>query len=284
MFDKACEYDINSKGRIYNLLVLKGESLIKADFLARCQGIKEGENYANFYSAMSDQIDLLLSYYINDEITASLDARGGLLDLIEETINDYYEEEHFKRLEFAKEDLQRLFKCKTDFLVSSSLVDFKVSTYSVFEYYVDKLYEQLISIYPRSNKKEEDLISLIRKCPPDASDEKMYELVDKIKRISFYVSGLEKINYVISKSKLSKEEKKEAREFISFYGSLRNTIHNLGVNRGKSKSITIKGIDITLDEGACSYTDNHNSTFFACQKLMEIYEKIHQDITGEVCF
>lgn len=284
MFDKAVKYDMNSKLRIYNLLVLKGESLIKAHFLARCQGFKEGENYSNFYSAMSDQIDLLLSYYINDEITASLDGRGGLVDLIAETINDYYEKEHSKRLEFAENDLKTLFKWKTDFLVSSSLLDFTVSTYSVFECYVDKLYEQLISIHPRSNRKEEHLISLIRKCPPDASDEKMYELVDKIKKISFYVSGSEKINYVISKSKLSEEEKKEAREFVSFYGSQRNTIHNLGVNKGKSKSMVVEGIDITLDAGRPSYTDNHSSTFFACRRLMEIYEKIHKDVTGEVCF
>jgi hypothetical protein len=281
MFDKIIDYDKNSKNRIYNLLVLKGESLIKANSLAISQGIKE-EGYSNFYSAISDQIDLLLSYYINDEITASLKDRGGLVELIEEAINDHYEQEHYKRLEFAKVDLENLFKWKTDFLVSSSLLDFKVSTYSAFEFYVEKLYDKLILIYPRSNK-EEDLISLIKNHPPNSSDEKIHDLVNEIKKISFYVSGSEKINYAISKSKLSKEEKKEAREFVSFYGSQRNTIHNLGIHKGKSKSMTVEGIDITLNEGHASFTDNHNSTFFACRKLMDIYEKIHEEITGEVC-
>ncbi|MDH1379648.1 hypothetical protein N5J07_09325 [Comamonas aquatica] len=281
MFDIIIDYDKNSKNRIYNLLVLKGESLIKANSLAISQGIKE-EGYSNFYSVISDQIDLLLSYYINDEITASLRDRGGLEGLIEEAINDYYEEEHYKRIEFAKGDLKNLFKWKTDFLVSSSLLDFKVSTYSAFEFYVEKLYEKLILIHPRSNK-EEVLISLIKNHPPNSSDEKIHDLVNKIKKISFYVSGSEKINYVISKSKLSKEEKKEAREFVSFYGSQRNTIHNLGIHKGESKSMTVEGIDITLNEGHACFTDNHNSTFFACRKLMDIYEKIHEEITGEVC-
>lgn len=284
MHPQINKFDKNNKERIYNLLVLKGEALLKGQFLAIRQNIKNGEAYSNFFTTISDQIDPILVYFINDEVSASLLERGPLRMLIEEVIEDHYSNEHFKRLQYAKADLPNLFANKTDFIISSNLLDFKVSTFSAFEKYVEELYDKLLLANPRSNKKEKELVKLIVRYSESDSEKDKVSILGKIKKISFYVSGAEKIEYVLSKSDIKKEEIDETRTFLKFYRSQRNTIHNMGFHRGEYQSVTVKNIEIVLDNGKPSYTENHNSAIFACHKLMNIYEEMYTSITGEAIF
>lgn len=278
------KFDENNKERIYNLLVLKGEALLKGQFLALRQGKACGELHSNFFTAISDQIDPLLIYLINDEITASLLERGPLTKLIEEVKNSHYSDEHFKRLQYAEDDLQDLFANRTDFIIGSNLLDFKVSTFSSFEKHVEELYERLLLRKPRSDKKEKKLIELICKYSESSDGDKKASILEQIKKITFYVSSAEKIDYVLSKSGIQKDRLDEVRIFLNLYRNQRNTIHNLGVHKGKSQSLIINGIEITLENGKPSYTENHNSAIFACHELMDIYELMHTGITGEAVF
>jgi hypothetical protein len=266
------------------LLTLKGEALIKGHFLSLKLGIKDGASYRNFFTAISDQIDPLLVYFINDEVSASLIDRGPVRSLIEEATAENYRAEHFKMLEYAKGDLSDLFTNRTNFIISSSFLEFKVSTYSAFEQYTGELYDQLVSKNPRSNKKTSDLIGLIEKYSAnnDASEKAL--ILEKIKKLSFYVSSSEKIEYVLSKVHLEKDSAIEARKFLKFYRSQRNTIHNLGTHIGESQSEIVNGIEIILENGKPSFTENHNSAIFACRKLMTIYESMHEGITGDTIF
>ncbi|MGW8304700.1 MAG: hypothetical protein ACWGIK_02600 [Achromobacter pulmonis] len=284
MYSKTSEFDKNNKERIYNLLVLKGEALLKGHFLSTHQDIKAGEFYSNFFTTISDQVDPLLIYFINDEISASLLERGPLRDLIEEVKNENYRDEHFKRLQYAESDLQDLFSKRTDFIISSNLLDFKVNTFSAFEKSIDELYEKLLLSNPRSDKKEKKLIELIRKYSESDNKEEKTSLLNSIKKISFYVSGSEKIEYVLSKSGMQNNEADDARTFLKFYRNQRNTIHNLGIHKGENQSVDVNHIEITLKSGGPSYTANYNSEIFACHKLMDIYESMHRGITGERVF
>lgn len=278
------KFDKNNKERIYNLLVLKGEALLKGQFLAMLKSTRSGESYNNFFTAISDQIDSLLIYFINDEISASLFERGPLIDLIEKVKNDHYSDEHFKILQYAIVDLQDLFANRTDFIIGSNLLDFKVNTFSAFEKYVEQLYEKLVLDMPRSNKKENKLIELIRQYSEGTNDKEKALTLDKIKRISFYVSSSEKIEYVLSNSGIHKEKIDETRAFLNFYRNQRNTIHNLGVHKGESQSVVVNHIEIVMENGKPSYTENHKSAIFACRTLMDIYESMHCGITGERVF
>ncbi|UKA08003.1 hypothetical protein IHC92_15950 [Photobacterium damselae subsp. damselae] len=284
MYEKVNSFDKNNKERIYNLLVLKGEALIKGYLLALKQGVCQGQNYSNFFTTMSNQIDLLLVYFINDEISASLHERGPLSALRDELIADFYKDEDFKRLEVAKQDLFQLFGARTDFIIGSNFLDFKVNTFSTFEFYVDELYEELTQIEPRSNKKEIELVKLIEKYSSEQDEEKKKGTLEKIKRVSFYVSSAEKISYVLSKCKMDKQERSELKTFLDYYRSQRNTVHNLGIHKGKSKSIEVDGIEIKLDENKPSYTENHNSAIFACRKLMDIYTIMLVNVRGITVF
>lgn len=284
MSEKINTFDKNNVERIYNLLVLKGEALQKGHFLEWRKSRSAGCHYSNFFTAMSDQIDSLLIYFINDEISASLEDRGPLVDIIIEAKRKHFISEHFKRLEYAEDDLKKLFSERTDFMISSSIFDFKINTFSVFEKYVCDLYERLMCESKRSDKKEQRLVDLIGKYSESASEELKRSVLEDIKKISFYVSSAEKINYVLSKSKFSKEDVKKFRIFIDFYRNHRNTIHNLGINKGVRQSIEVEDIEIQLNENSPAYTANHNSAFFACRELMVIYEKMHGSVTGEFVF
>ena len=284
MFEKVNTFDKNNKERIYNLLVLKGEALIKGNLLALNLGVVEGAKHSNFFTAISDQIDLLIVYFINDEISASLHERGPLKELMCELIDEFHKDEDFKRLERANKDLFDLFVNKTDFIIGSSLFDFKVNTFSTFEHFVDELYQELIVAEPRSNKKENQLIQLIGNYNLESDIDKKKVALEKIKKVNFYISSAEKISYVLSKCEMGEEDLTKAREFLDFYRSQRNTVHNLGVHKGKSQSIVVDGIEIKLDEGSPSFTSNHNSSTFACRKLMEIYEVMLSRVRRVILF
>lgn len=278
MITKTNEFDINNKVRIYNLMVLQGEALMRAQFMAHAMGIKPGEPCINFYSSIANQIDPLLVYFINDEITAALSERGLLIELRDELIKENYKEEDFKRLEYAKKDLQNLFRNRTNFVIGSSLLDFTIGTYSAFEMHISDIYEDLIQKKPRSDKKEKQLINLIAEYHTAKSHDVQKEIIDKIKKLNFYLSGSEKIIYTLSQCSFDKATRNEWLDFINHYREQRNTIHNLGIHKGKSKSLSVNGIDIILDNNKPSTTPDFNSTFFACQKLMKMYEVIVCDI------
>jgi hypothetical protein len=284
MCEQVNSFDKNNMEMIYNLLVLKGEALIKGRLLAMHQNTNNFAEYSNFFTAISDQVDTLLIYFINDEISASLYERGPLRKLIKEVRANHYIDEHFKRLEYAESDLQELFSNRTDFVIGSNILDFTVNTFSAFEKYVGDLYDRLLSNQQRSDKKEKKLIKLIGEYSENQNEEARLSILEKIKNISFYVSSAEKIEYVLSRSEIQNHEKGEFRNFLNFYRNQRNSIHNLGTHKGESRSVIVRDIEIRLDKNAPCYSENHNSAIFACQKLMSIYEKMHASVTGEIAF
>ncbi|WP_292992650.1 hypothetical protein [Nitrosomonas sp.] len=282
MCEQISRFDKNNKEIIYNLLVLKGESFIRGKILASYKEFTKGEKYSNFFLGISDQIDILLIYFINDEISASLPNRGPLIELCDEAINEYFRDENSKCLTTAIEDLKDLFANRTEFVRGSNIFDFKVNTFSVFEHYVVVLYEELTSTNPRSREKEQKLIKLIEDYNKEECNEKKLSLLKRIKDISFYISSSEKINYVLSRCKGIDSKKKDIRQLIDYYRNQRNTVHNLGIHKGESLSVTVKeGIEIELEKDKFSYTSDYNSAIFACRELMDIYETMHTSVTGE---
>ncbi|KRW54698.1 hypothetical protein AO724_19950 [Aeromonas allosaccharophila] len=66
---------------------------------------------------------------------------------------------------------------------------------------------------------------------------------------------------------------------VRLYRDKRNTIHNLGIHKKKSVSpINIKGINIELNEGMPSFTEDFNSNIYMCEELVEIYAAMLRDL------
>ncbi|MCF7477083.1 hypothetical protein L3V32_10310 [Vibrio sp. J2-4] len=184
----------------------------------------------------------------------------------------------------GKKDFFVLFSNRTDFIIGSNFLDFKVNTFSAFEYHVDELYVELISVSPRSNKKEKELVKLIERYNSESDLNKKNLTLEKIKGVNFHISSAEKISYVLSKCEMDKEERIKAREFLDYYRSQRNTVHNLGIHKGKPQAIVVDGIEINLDKDRPSFTSDHNSATFACRRLMEIYEVMLNRVRGVSVF
>ncbi|HGF4933783.1 TPA: hypothetical protein ACF5BZ_001154 [Vibrio parahaemolyticus] len=143
---------------------------------------------------------------------------------------------------------------------------------------------ELISVSPRSNKKEKELVKLIERYNSESDLNKKNLTLEKIKGVNFHISSAEKTSYVLSKCEMDKEERIKAREFLDYYRSQRNTVHNLGIHKGKPQAIVVDGIEINLDKDRPSFTSDHNSATFACRRLMEIYEVILNRVRGVSVF
>jgi len=227
----------------------------------------------NFFSGISDAIDNLLFFFLNDEVSASLDNRGPLGDIMASALENHGKKIDLPSIELAVPDIQELFRERTDFMIGSNFLDFTVSTFSVFEKWTSNIYEELREREPSKNKKAKEVKKLIKKY--NASDDLGKEQVVRkiMDNCSSYVSGAEKIEF--SMSMLTDEYKRDIKRdkaIVKLYRSQRNTIHNLGVHNHKSvEPISINNIELSLEEGFPSFTKDFNSNIYICDELVEIY-------------
>jgi len=63
--------------------------------------------------------------------------------------------------ELAIADLPDLFHSRTNFIIESCFLDFVIGTYSAFELFMGRIYDQLRPKYPRSGKQEKRVAALI---------------------------------------------------------------------------------------------------------------------------
>ncbi|MFZ2726352.1 MAG: hypothetical protein WAX77_08890 [Methylococcaceae bacterium] len=162
IYIKQNEFDKNNKERIYNLMVFKGRCLSYSnDLMSNYMQFSPIIKGSNFYNSISCIIDLLLFFFINDEISACLKGRGPMNDLFTEILIGNYKKEDEKFLANAHRDIQDLFQWRTDFVIGSNFLDFTVSTFSAFEYWVSKIYDKLKSESTKDSSKVERLKKIL---------------------------------------------------------------------------------------------------------------------------
>lgn len=278
------KYDVNNSKRIYNLLVLKGKCLrYSNEHVALTCSIIDLPAYfkaTNFFSGISDAIDNLLFFFLNDEVSASLDNRGPLGDIMTYALDNHAKEQDASSLRLAIPDTQELFRDRTDFMIGSNFLDFTVSSFSVFEKWVSNLYVEIRDRKPSKNKKSKELEKLINRYNESDNSERQTIIKKIMDSCSSYVSSSEKIEFSISMLTNDYErDVKRDRDIIRLYRSQRNTIHNLGVHNHKSiEPISIQGIELGLKEGLPSFTEDFNSDIYICDELVEIYRAMIRDL------
>lgn len=297
-------FDKNQKDRIENLLKLNGICIFHHQYLSESCGMIESESGTSFFSVLVDISNVVLTWQIFDEISASLDNRGPLEKLINEVKSNVFNDEDFNmHLElpytFAFRDLEyRTFDPElmyTDFINGSLFQDFIVGTYSAFEYWMCVIYDQLFDkscviesrkakvlkiINNKNNTKNEDDRATIESWLAQVQDQISDEI---IKQFGSYISASEKIDKVISyASKIYKEKftdnkngieqiEKTDRELIKFYAAQRNSIHNLGKH---SKSLDISFYGVKVEAGKASYYENHSDNINLCLDLATLFIKV----------
>lgn len=281
------KYDVNNSKRIYNLLVLKGKCLKYSNehTALACSVIDLPEFFSstNFFSSMSDSIDISLFFFLNDEVSASLDNRGPLGDIMACALEEHGKEQDASSLRLAVSDTQELFRDRTDFMIGSSFLDFTVSSFSVFEKWVCNLYGEVRERKPTKNKKLKELDKLISRYNETDVSERSVIAQKIMDSCSSYISSSEKIEFSMSMLTDGYErDAKRDRDIINLYRSKRNTIHNLGVHAHKSIGpINIQGIELGLKEGMPSFTKDFNSSIYMCDELVEIYRAMIRDLKPE---
>lgn len=242
-----------------------------------------GQNWGNFYTGMSDVIDVLLVNQLNDEISASLDNRGPLVEILKKSIIQCpsgVEQYH----EVAARDLQRVMSSATDFLTGSQFLDFSVSSFSVFESWVSKIYYHLKLDANREAERRRKVEKLVNQ-HHIAPIEQRAKIQDKILQIGgSFIPGMEKIEKVLSvtKARDASAESADHQKTIKFASALRNSIHNLGIIKA-SEATSLKGIDISPNKP--SYAQNHSDRLILCEEMLYIYRRVvhSNNLAGQPC-
>ncbi|MCG9625499.1 hypothetical protein L1D34_11670 [Vibrio mediterranei] len=216
----------------------------------------------------------LVQYFLNDEITASLHERGGIRDLKLEILRDHLNSGDRDKIDLAFHDIIDMYANRTDHMIGVNILGFVIDTYSSFEKFTCEIFDKIVDIEDYEKSKELKFKTLLGKYEKEHDQDKRTQLVDKMKKITFYISGAEKINYVISRLEVDKLEKTKIRDFIDFYRNQRNTVHNLGVHHGNNMKIDVDDIEISLNSGRGGYTKDYNALIFSCNKLMSTYERL----------
>lgn len=264
------EFDDNQVDRMLNLLILKSRCL-RQDTALKIE-FSNFEPAVTFFWAISLSIDSLLLTQLNDEATACLDERGPMHALVEK-IKEAARVKNIEIPKLAVDDLPNLLANRTEFIIGSCFLDFIVSTYSAFEMFMARIYGQLRPRYPRSGKQGKRIANLIKKYNNAILDEREEVLRSIIEEGGSYVSGAEKIEFVMSKmSPTYPRNLVKDREIIQFYANARNSIHNLGRNfSAKDLRLQINGAEISLLSGQPVFSHDRSNITRLCGELVEIY-------------
>lgn len=264
------EFDKNQVDRILHLLILKARCL-RQDTALRFH-FNHGEPAITFFWAIALAIDNLLLAQMNDEVAACLDERGPTHALIE-AVKDAACAKGIDMPELAINDFPDLFRDRTEFIIGSCFLDFIVGTYSAFEMFMGKIYEQIRPKYSRSGKQAKHVARLIEEYNKATSEERPEVLNRIIKTGGDFVSGVVKIDFVMSK--LSDSYARilaEDRATIQFYANARNSIHNLGVSASaKDFRRPTTDSEITLLSGQPMHSHDFSDITRLCGELVEIY-------------
>jgi hypothetical protein len=274
---QTSEFDKNQVDRILHLLVLKSRCLRQDDALRF--HFNHVAPAMTFFWATALAVDNLLLAQMNDEVAACLDERGPTRALIEK-VKDVAREKSIDIPELAIDDFPALFRDRTGFIIGSCFLDFIVGTYSAFEMFMIRIYEQLRPKYPHSGKQKKLVAKLIEKYNQATPEEKEQTLRCIIKAGGDYVSGAAKIDFVMSKLSPTTYARNLAadRETIRFYANARNSIHNLGKNAStKAFRLPTTNAEITLLSGQSTFSPDYSDiTRRLCGELVEIYLSVVQ--------
>lgn len=275
-------FDDNNIDRLQALASLKRRCL-HWEYMAK--GLMLG---STFFSDLSDEIDIPLLFIMNDELTNS-NHRSGISQLIESFVS---ENKYYNYIEISNgdnntdlllEDLRKCFVSDADDLLHRVLTRFFINAFSVFEFWVCKTYESVKLANPTGSKR---LIKLEKRLCIYVGliNEGKLEEAEKLKNLIFkdtnsYISSREKIDFIISKisyTGLSDEKlKKDAIDLIHFLFPLRNTIHNIGVNKsGKDFKLEINNTVVYL-ENDCAPKYEHYAKFIdSFHLLIDFYSDL----------
>ena len=264
------------KDRILNLMLLKTHCLSQDDRL-RAAFDDFGGYAMSFYVAIVGAVDCLLHAQIKDEAVDCLERGGPVGELLADVVDDARERGlPASSIAASVADMESLFGTRHGFVVGSFYEDFVVSTFSAFEMFMARIYEPLRVREPSSESRLEALKKLIAKYNDAQGDAKEKALARIAKNSSDYVSGRQKIEFVLARlPKETQRDRAKDLQVVQFYGDSRNSIHNLGRNgSGKDLKYQSDGIDLRHAAGGGLFSKDRSDIVRLCRKLVDIFSDV----------
>lgn len=241
----------------------------------------------NFYSSMRAVIDLPIFFLVNEELS-NITGRSGFCELWKQ-IFDISNTRHIEDMEHFQ-DLINLFRFNYNNMVGSMMLDFHVSAFSVFDNWVNILFEAI------SEKQREDMLlsrkekykKILLSYKENTEENIENEIIEKLMKLSGkYFSIKDKFECIIknindnSQNKYGRDLKKD-REIIEFLGAKRNTIHNLGINRtGSEKKIELNNREFHIEKNKPYISDNYVDDLKMIEELIKIYTELFKSLDCE---
>ncbi|EMN7257863.1 hypothetical protein WB876_004217 [Vibrio vulnificus] len=287
------DFDSNNKSRIGAFLSLKDKCFYHESERLGIRFHVNNNNlpfiyFSSFFSHMRDVCDLSILFLINEEVSNSI-GRKPYPKLIEEVVSEGFyskkimvnnDEVVFEniKIKFTLEEIRDLFVNKFNGMLGSQILDFQVSAFSSFEFWVSKIYEM------NKEKIESDLMKsrelkyskLIDKYREASESDKSKILQKIIKLPGGFVSFPDKLNCIfklVDKDKYRRNIN-EDKDIISFLRANRNTVHNGGVHKGKDHLLLHNNKSFVLESDKPAYNENYNDLIALIGELVDIYSEI----------
>ena len=244
----------------------------------------------HFFGLAESVADQLMYFFVKDQLSESNDNKelDNLCYHILFSTNDNDLDEYNGSYEVAFTQLKRyLVNIVTEgfnaFTVGQ-FYDFYVSYWSCFEACVGGIcepYEEEIS-KKLNDSQFNDMKKFIKSLYVEPSDyEKVAQIFDNEKerfnkKFGKYVSFPDKYTYLIKEiigDRYARNEKSD-RDFLSFCGAFRNTVHNNGLHQKADKEIKVKGETFSLKKGEKVFSDDYTKIFVLAEELFDIYVAI----------
>lgn len=275
------EFGLVEKDWILKLMLLKSRCLRQDDALRIAFEFRGAAT--SFFASIAGAVDCLMFLLINDEANDCLEERGPIRDLLASIEHDAQVNGlPHSSIRAAVEDMAPLFRDRTSYVVGSAYLDFVVSTFSAFEMFMARVYEQLRCQQASSDSRLEQLKKLIANYNAASDEEKESALLRISKIKSDYVSGREMIDFVLSRQpKQSERDRRKDRSTVAFYANARNSIHNLGKSRAKEDfRYDADGLDLTHAAGCALSTSDRSHIVYLCSELVDIYSEVIAENSG----
>ncbi|TQK03495.1 hypothetical protein [Herbaspirillum sp. SJZ107] len=239
--------------------------------------------YRSIYSSFRDVCDLPLFFLINEEIS-NAGGRDALRSVISqalesksaasstepsEPLNPPRSARHFQ-------DLEYLFVYQYNEVLASLILDFTVSAFSTFEFWINRLYEHICVDYQVAliDRRIEKISKEFQKYAKSPDEEKLAKATQKmLSQPGRFVSFPDKLNGILKSidQEIYPRNIAEDREIVDFISKLRNTVHNLGIHRGPSISIIVGGAQHILLENKPKQSGTWIDHLKLISQLVEIY-------------
>ncbi|MDY1338842.1 hypothetical protein SOJ48_18205 [Pseudomonas aeruginosa] len=287
-------FDGNHKKIIAAFIALKNKALLLEKHTLR--GIYQINQNSlpfielrNYYANLRDVCDLPIVFMMNEELSNTA-ARHLCPDLLIEMLEEklltprVQVDGRFTALahedfEASLSDVRALFSDRINGMVGSLMLDFTVSAFSCFEYWITKLYDgyskKLEADYEQGRR--EKVVKLLERYGNAKSDEEMSKCLNGILKVrGSYRTFPDKINalYKMVDRQSYGRDIKHDKDIINFLGACRNTVHNSGLHRKAPLQITCNGVTFWLKTDRPWYSASYPQSIALLGELADIYSHL----------